>query len=59
MLHSEFDLHPKRGTLLDCERLLLQRFQLSWLADVDDYIGATFDFETKGQDDAFAWVIGV
>ena len=59
MLHLELRLHAELGALLDCEGLVLERLEGTGRLEVDDYVGAAFDFEAEREDDAFARVAGV
>lgn len=59
MLHLERSLHSELCSFLDCERLVLQSLNGTGTLEVDDDVGTALDFETKGEDDAFTWVIGV
>lgn len=59
MLHLELCLHAEYCTLLDCEWLVLESIDSARLLQINNYVGSSFDFETEGEDDAFAWVAGV
>ena len=59
MLNLELRFHAKLGTLLDSKGLLLQSFERTGCPQVDDDVVATFNLETKGEDDTFAGVVGV
>jgi hypothetical protein len=65
VLHREPHLDAERGALLDREGLVFEVFEDLGLClrgrggEVNDYVGAAFDFEAEGEDGAFAWVGGV
>jgi hypothetical protein len=59
VLDLELCLHAEAGALLDGEGLVLEGFSGAGGFEVDDDVGAAFDFETEGEDDAFAGVVGV
>jgi hypothetical protein len=44
VLHLEPRLHSERGALLDGERMLVQGFKSARFGQVDDDVGAAFDF---------------
>lgn len=59
MLDLELCLHAERSALLDCERLARKSIDGAGGPQVDDDVVATVNFETEGEDDAFARVVGV
>lgn len=59
MVHLEDNLDPERSALLDGERLILETLESAGGGEVDEDIGAAFDFQGEGLDDAFAGVVGV
>ena len=59
MLDAETSFHAEGGTLLDGEGLLVEGFQGPGLRQVDHDVGAAFDFQAQGEQDHFAWVVGV
>lgn len=59
MLDLELRLHAERSALLDCKRLALEGLDGAGRPQVDDNVGAAFDFQTKREDDALARVVGV
>jgi hypothetical protein len=59
VLDLELCLHAEPSTLLDGEGLLLQSFDGTRCAQVDNDIIAAFDFKSEGEDDTPARVIGV
>ena len=59
VLDAEASFHAESGTLLDGEGLLVEGVQGALLGQVDHDVGAAFDFQTQGEQDHFAWVVGV
>ena len=59
MLDAEAGLHAEASTLLDGEGLLVERLQGTGLGEINDDVGSAFDFETKGEQDHFARIVGV
>ena len=59
VLDLELRLHAKLGTLLDGKGLLLELLKRTRSTQVDDDVVAAFYLETKGEDDAFARIVGV
>lgn len=52
MLHPESSLHAELRALFDGEGLRLQRLNGAGGGQVDGDVGAAFDFEGQGADDA-------
>jgi hypothetical protein len=59
VLDFELSLHAEGSALLDCKWLALESLDGTWWPQIDDDVGAAFDFKTKGEDDAFARVVGI
>lgn len=59
MLDLELRLHAELRALLDSERLVLELLERAGRLEVDDDVGAAFDFEAEREDDALARVVGV
>lgn len=59
MLHNEVCLHAELGSFLDGERFRFERFDGTWGGQIDGDVGAAFDFEGEGFDDAATLVFGV
>lgn len=59
MLHHEGGLDPESRTLLNSERLVLERLQGLGVVELNRDIGAPLGFKGEGLDDAFAGVVRV
>jgi len=59
MLDLECSLHAELGVLLDLERLVLERIDGTRSLQVDDYVWAALNLQTKRKNNAFARVTGV
>lgn len=59
MLHLEAHFHAEHAALLDREGVVLEVFESAGLLEVDDDVGAAFDFEAQGEDYYAALVGGV
>ena len=59
MLHDEVGLHAELGSFLDGERLRFERLDGTRGGQIDGDVGAPFDLEREGLDDAATLILGV
>ena len=59
VLDAEAGLHAESGALLDGEGLLVEGLESAGLGQVDDDVRSAIDFETQGEKDDLARVVGV
>lgn len=59
MVHLEDHLDPERSALLNSEWLIFEAVESPGGGEVDEDVGAAFNFQGEGLDDAFAGVVGV
>lgn len=59
VLDAEASLHAESGALLNGKGLLVEGLEGTGLGQIDDDVGAAFDFEAERDQDDFAVVVGV
>ena len=59
MLDAEAGLHAEGGALLNGEGLLVEGLEGAGLGQVDDDVRSALDFQTQGEQDDLARVVGV
>ena len=59
VLDAEASLHAESGALLDGEGLLVEGLEGAGLGQVDDDVRSALDFQTQGEQDDLARVVGV